>query len=89
MTYTLVELPVASMSHLWLISTVHPVDVVAFDLLDLVHGHVACKGNLMLVRGSATNAQRSMRKYLFVTVHALCGRGCCTGLATCHVEMCE
>ena len=40
-THTLVELPVASKSHSRLVVSVDTVNVVPFDLLDLVHGNVA------------------------------------------------
>ena len=45
-TYTLVELSVASQCHSWLVSAVHSVNVVALDLLNLVHCYVASKGHL-------------------------------------------
>lgn len=45
-TYTLVELPVSAKCHSRLVASVHSVDVVAFDLPDLVHSYIASKGDL-------------------------------------------
>ena len=45
-TYTLVELSVASQCHPGLVSTIHSVNVVSFDLLNLIHCYVASKGYL-------------------------------------------
>ena len=45
-TYTLVELSVPAEGHAGLVPTVHSVNVVPLDLLDLVHGHIACKWDL-------------------------------------------
>ena len=45
-TYTLVELSVTSQCHSGLVSAVHSVNVVALDLLNLVHCYIASKGYL-------------------------------------------
>ena len=45
-TYTLVELPVPAEGHAGLVPTIHPVNVVPLNLLDLVHSYIACKGDL-------------------------------------------
>ena len=45
-THTLVELSVATECHPRLVSPVHPVNVVAFHCLDVIHGHMAGKRHL-------------------------------------------
>ena len=45
-TYTLVELSVSSQCHPGLVSAIHSVDVVSFDLFNLVHCYIASKGYL-------------------------------------------
>lgn len=54
-THTLVKLPVASAGHCWVITAVDLSNVVALDVGDLVHGHVAGKGHLKEGRSRTTN----------------------------------
>ena len=50
-THTLVELAIPAQRHSGLVPSVDTVNVVALDGLDLVHGHVAGKGNLAHSQG--------------------------------------